>query len=219
MSVRDGRQLVFPALFATALLAACGDKPATPRAYVNAGLTASSAAAGQCNFNSTQQIMLIGHNDTTKPITDSNPLRINDGSQEAGSVHIDCTVHASGSGFNIRISSSVQNAIAGGGGSMTISGNVSCTPSMNGCEPQGGTGLHGTFAQGGIQYDDTNCSLSYTYGGNPILLQGPSATQHAPQVAPGRIWGHVDCPMAATSTGQMFTCDANADFVFENCSQ
>lgn len=219
MMVRDGRQLVFPALVVAALAAACSSTPATARAYVSANIVQSNTAPGQCNLASSTQIMLIGQNNVLQPITDTNPKRISNGSQEAGSVTVQCTVHPSGSGFHIAISSSVSNGISGSGGSMVITGNVTCTPSSNGCAPNGGSGLTGTFDNAGITYTDTNCSISYTYGGNPILLQGPSADQHAPQVAAGRIWGHIDCPNAVTETGQSFTCDANADFVFENCAQ
>jgi hypothetical protein len=205
MTFRDGRHLVFPALLVAAVAVGCSSKPATAKAYVLASLTQSAAGGGTCNFGSSMSILKIGTQDPTMPLTDTNPQRVNDGSSQGGSISLDCTVQPSGGEFNIAISATVRNQLNGGGGSMTITGQVD--PST------GGTGLHGTFANGGVQYDDTNCTLTFTDMGQAITL-----ANNAPKVAAGRIWGHIDCPQAtASGSGQNFTCDASADFVFENC--
>lgn len=203
MTFRDGRSLVFSAFVLAAVAAGCSSKPATAKAYVNASLVQGSGG-GTCNFGSRQSILMIGTS-SLGPLTDTNPERVDNGTTQAGSVSLDCTVSPDGSNFNIEVSSSVKTQLSGGGGSMTVTGVVN--PST------GGTGLHGTFAYGGVQYDDPNCTLVFTYMGNDITLQND-----APKVATGRIWGHVDCPNASSSgSGQNFTCDASADFVFENC--
>ncbi len=203
MTFSDGRHLVIPALVVAAVAVGCSSKPANARAYVAASLR--SGGGGSCNFGSSTNILSIGTQDPTQPLTDKNPERVDNGSSQGGSVSLECTVQPNGSVFNVQISAAVHNNLAGGGGAMTIVGQV---------DPNtGGTGLTGTFANGGVQYMDTNCTLTFTDMGQPISL-----ANNAPKVAAGRLWGHIDCPQAAaTSSGQNFTCDASADFVFENC--
>jgi hypothetical protein len=207
MTFRDGRQLVFPALVVAAVAAGCSSTPATAKAFVKANLQASSSAVGSCNFSAQTQILSIGTADPTKPLSDSNPQRVNNGTTQAGSVILDCLVRQTGSTFTIAVSAEVNNNLAGGGGSMTITG--------SNVDPTTGGTVTGAFAQGPVLYQDTNCTLTYTFEGSPISLQN-----NAPKIAPGRIWAHVDCPMASamsSQSGQSFVCDGNADFVFENC--
>ena len=83
----------------------------------------------------------------------------------------------------------------GGAGAVTLSG---------------GAGIGGTFTRSDGTYTQSTCSLAFTYQG--------SAVPAAPPIAAGRIWGHLSCPAAQVSggTGQ---CDAEADFLFEQCRE
>lgn len=80
------------------------------------------------------------------------------------------------------------------------------------------TGLRGVFSTMGQQFVDNDCTFTETYNNAPLPSGG--------QPAQGRIWGHVDCPNATVNG--MFgvgvdggptprTCEASADFLFENC--
>jgi hypothetical protein len=208
MTFRNGRQLVFPALVVAAVAAGCSAKPATAKAYVLANLSTSLAHPGMCNFGSSMPIVEIGIFDKTMPLTDSNPKRVNDGTtqQGRGGVTLDCTVHPSGSTFNVALSAQDENTTVGGGGGMTVT--------ANGVDPStGATNVTGNFSFGGVQYRDTNCTITYTFNGSQISL-----ANNAPKVAAGRVWAHIDCPNASSQgSGQNNICDANADFVFENC--
>jgi hypothetical protein len=207
MTFRDGRQLVFPALVFVAVAAGCSSKPATARAFVNAALRSGTSSTGACNFSASQPIVQVGTWDKTAALSDTNPTRVNDGTIQGGSVSLDCSVRPTGSTFSIGLSAQVMNTQVGGGGAMTIAGS-NIDPST------GGSNVQGTFAFGGVQYTDSNCTISYTFNGGQISL-----ANNAPKIAPGRIWAHIDCPNASAQgpSGQNLVCDANADFVFENC--
>jgi hypothetical protein len=122
-----------------------------------------------------------------------------------GTVTLSCSVVSSGSGFDIQLSAQESGAQ---GGVLTI-------VSAQGQGAVTGTGTATVVAHFGNQavghYTQNNCTLSYTYNGDPV----PSSA--GPAVAGGRIWAHIDCPMAVDSD-QTATCDAQADFLFENCT-
>jgi hypothetical protein len=138
---------------------------------------------------------------------------VDQGSTGSGTATIDCTVHPSGSGFDISLSISVAG---NPGGSVTIT-----SPQGAGAvTTSGGTGITASFYNAVDEgpYSETNCTLSFTYMGQPVPV--------SPAVATGRIWGHIECP-DAEDTGQETTgpdggiahptCAASADFLFEQC--
>lgn len=130
----------------------------------------------------------------------SNPNRVSDG----GPYHVSCSVKGGGSNFSISVDAISQSTTTGG--SMSLSG--------SGIDPStGGMNLSGTFVgtTTGGQYTANDCVLTY------------STPEGSGGIAPGRIWGHVECDAATNgsvlvSGGAASTCKIEVDFVFENCS-
>ncbi len=197
------------------LLAACGTAAAcssnsTPPA--DAYMAAEVGGGPDCStFPSPVTTWLpVGTDTADKPTTVADQ-----GSTGSGTATIDCMVHPSGSGFDIALSI----VVAGNpGGHVTItsqSGQGTVTTS-------GGTGITASFYNSVDlgPYSETDCTISYTYLGQPVPI--------SPPIAAGRIWGHLNCPHA-TESGQTTTgpdggpttiaCAASADFLFEQCNQ
>jgi len=136
-----------------------------------------------------------------------------DGSNESGAkVSVQCTVSASGSGFDIDLVVS-QGGLMGGSVTITSPGGTGAVTMA------GGSGITGVFeSQTQGRYRETDCTIAFTYQDKPITSQPP--------VAAGRIWGHISCPTAVVSGQtvdvdggtQSVQCDAEADFLFEQCS-
>jgi hypothetical protein len=109
--------------------------------------------------------------------------------------------------FQITLSAAVD-----GMGSFSAYGNVDSS--------NGGQGIIGNFTS--VQDGDfraTDCTISYSYMGGPVPVNGPP-------VQAGRIMAHIDCAnavnmgqsgVAADGGITSRTCDAHADFLFENC--
>jgi hypothetical protein len=196
------------------LLAACGAATAcssttnpTADAFVSATVGAGSDPM-ICAFGGTPMPWLeIGDG------VGGNPTRINNGGSNGdGSVDVNCTVHPDGNGFDISLSAELTGPM---GASLIIqsSGSGAVTTSGGTVQASFGSGTNGS-------YSSNNCTITYTYNG--------TAVPDSPPIAAGRIWGHVDCPAAmdtsSTKTGPdggptSDTCDANADFLFEQCGQ
>jgi hypothetical protein len=194
-----------PALFACIAAASCSSTAPTPEAMVNETMSAGTNIG--CPFQD-ESFARIG------APTSPNPQTVSDGDTYSGAtVHVGCSVTPSGGGFDIQASASITGT---NGGSLTITGHVDST---------GGSGLHGGFTQNGQSYDqDNGCTVTYTMGNppSPVPPQGGG-----PAVAGGRIWGHIDCPMAVDTDrsaqlpdgGSGFaTCEGSADFLFANCT-
>jgi hypothetical protein len=116
------------------------------------------------------------------------------------SVSLSCQVDPSGGGFNIHLSAEIGGV---NGSSISVAGLVTAS---------GGSGIQGTFNSAtAATFSDSNCTVTFTYNSIPVPVAQP--------IAAGRIWGHVDCPSATSGTdgGTVRTCDASADFLFENC--
>ncbi len=115
-------------------------------------------------------------------------------------VGVSCTVSGSDSaGYNIFATATYGTNI----GSLTIQGHVDGTKKAQ-------ENINGQFndnlPKGMIaNLTEANCTITYT--NNPNM-----------GVAQGRIWAHIDCP-TANDANRSRTCDANADFRFENCGQ
>src|ERR1700722_6669608 len=144
------------------------------------------------------------------------PTTVTDqGTAANGAVTVDCTVTADGSGFDVILDVSV----AGPNGGMI---NIASPPGEGAVTSAGGSGISASFTGDGGHgpYTAGDCTITFSYQGKPVPT--------SPPIAPGRIWGHIDCP-DASAVGQgtvgpdggseAFTCPASADFLFENCNQ
>ena len=135
--------------------------------------------------------------------TGGNPTTVQDGGNNGnGNVAVACKVTPSGNGFDIELSVDQSGTQ---GASMTITGSVDPT--------SGGTGITGTFTSysDGGPYTSNACVITYEYN--------MAAVPVSPPVAGGRIWGHIECPVAMLGGQPGKQCDARADFLFEQCSQ
>jgi hypothetical protein len=195
----------WPMLLASCALVACSSKSQPPDSFVDATIQHGSDP-GACNIQQNQTALSIGTATGNKPTT------VNDGDQQNGAatVHVTCDVTTSGGGFDIKL---VVEQEGLNGGSLTIT-----SPTGQGAVTQtGGSGITGVWQVDNLgSYSSKDCTISYTYQGGPVPV--------SPPVAAGRIWGHLSCPNA-TLGGQTLPdggakfCDAEADFLFENCSQ
>jgi hypothetical protein len=165
--------------------------PPIPNGFVSAFVGPGNANAVACGYAAQQSFLQIGIP------TDLDPSTITSGMD---SVSLSCQVDPSGGGFNIHLSAAISGVNAG---SISVAGQVTAS---------GGSGIQGVFisATAGT-FSDSNCTITFTYNDSPVPA--------APPIAAGRIWGHVDCPKATSSTdgGTIRTCDASADFLFQNC--
>jgi hypothetical protein len=199
----------WPALLASSALVACSSKPQAPDAFVFATVNQSSIDHSACNVSSQQTALSIG------TATGTDPTRVSDGEQQNGAatVHVTCSVTPSGGGFDIKL---VVEQEGLNGGSLTITS----PPGKGAVSQQGGMGVTGVFqSDANGSYSETDCTIAYTYGYPPAPV--PVDTP----ISAGRIWGHLSCPkanLAGVGTlpdgGSQF-CDAEADFIFENCGQ
>jgi hypothetical protein len=163
-----------------------------------------------CNLKVQQTFVGIGTAVAGKPVT------VNDGDTQSGSsqVHVSCSVTTAANGFDVSLSASMEGLQ---GGSLTITS----PPGQGAVTESGGSGIRGTFqsANSGV-YSENDCTITYTYNS--------SAVPDTPAIAAGRIWGHISCPNAKNSGSTTVgadggatnvTCDAEADFLFEQCGQ
>jgi hypothetical protein len=185
-----------------AVLLGCSSSPAHSQ---DGGTTSNADAFVQATVCS-QPWLLAGQATTELPVT------VRDGDSTGTEVFsVTCTVHAVGAGFDVSLSLSDQGPQ---GGSVTITspagaGDVSAS---------GGSGISATFTSArGVIAHGRDCTITPTYQGQPVS-QNPS-------IFAGKIWGHVSCPAAvltmeagAPDAGGS-KCDAEADFLFENCAQ
>lgn len=153
-----------------------------------------------CGYQSDEAFLQIGAATVPEPVTfTSAELQ-----SAAGTLSLSCKVDPSGGGFNVQLSAEIDGR--DGISSVSVAGMVTT---------EGGHNIQGTLTSAtGGSFTASNCSISFTYNGNPVPVMPP--------IAAGRIWGHLDCPEAmAPATpvmdGGPATCDAQADFLFENC--
>jgi hypothetical protein len=134
--------------------------------------------------------------------TAGKPTTVTDGAAtNGGTASVACTVHPDGTGFDVQLSASLN------GDSITIT-----SPAGKGVvTAAGGLGLQTTFVTSTGTYVEDDCSLTFTYMTDQVPV--------SPPVAAGRIWGHVQCPTAALKGQSSVTCEASADFLFEQCGQ
>jgi hypothetical protein len=134
---------------------------------------------------------------------------------EGNPVKVSCTVATSGNGFDIALSATEEGI---NGASLVIT-----SPMGKGAVTQSGaTGITGGFQSGTLgDYQASDCTIAFTYGG--------SVVPDMPPIAAGRIWGHLSCPHAQQlgmttenpdgGGAVSVQCDAEADFLFQECAQ
>ena len=200
MMLKSLKHAVLSALLACAAVAACSKTPAPEDAYVNATVGAGANPI-LCGASSTSSFFSVGQTNSS-----NFPMTVPSGEN---AVTVECTVAQNGDGFNIALNANLPGS---SGGAFTLTGHVNAS---------GGTGLHGYFSSTTDAYSASDCTVTYTYNRGAIAKDQT--------VASGQIFGHVDCPEAVTTgtteiplpdggTGQE-TCDASADFLFQNCSE
>jgi hypothetical protein len=120
-----------------------------------------------------------------------------------GSAHVAVQCAVSGnnsSGFTVTAQTTYGTI-----GSFLISGHFPGPAAGSGAIPTA-TGIHAEFnSNQGLIADMSANDCTVTFTGN----QG---------IAPSRIWGVIDCP-DANDPKRSTTCDGNAEFLFENCSE
>jgi hypothetical protein len=179
-----------------------------PDTFVNAAVGGGSACAAYPSLKEWLQIgqAVAGH-----------PNTVQDGGQDRNAnVSVSCTVHPQGSGFDVELS-----AVEAGpqGGSLTIT-----SPQGQGIVTTAtSSGISASFVvPGGMVFRaQGGCTITYQYdpGGSVGGVAGDSPVPTNPPITAGRIWGHIKCPNATATAQSMLVCDAEADFMFEQCTQ
>jgi hypothetical protein len=201
----------FALVAACTVSSACGSNSSpVPATYIAATVGQGNNETA-CNFSGTQQWLNIGtYEPTTEPKLQANASTLN-----GNAVNVVCTVATSGNGFDIALSATEEG---GGGGSVVMT-----SPVGQGAVTQsGGSGITAGFESGSFgKYLETDCTISFTYSGATV--------PNTPPIAAGRIWGHLSCPHAqqagetrANPDGGApvtVTCDAEADFLFQECAE
>jgi hypothetical protein len=187
---------------------ACSSTPAQPQAFVKLVMTSSNTFPGMCvGYPSDTTIMQVGEPGDPNVMPAIQPTRVTTG---ASSVLISCSVHPTGSdNFQVDLAISQGDVSGMGSSSLTVSGVVNSST--------GGTNVDGnvsTTVGGG--YQSKTCNVTFT------TLPGTGASPSGPPVDAGRIWAHLSCdgiqdPSITTQSGGLSTCDAEVDFIFENC--
>jgi hypothetical protein len=156
-------------------------------------------------YPSDTTIMQVGEPGDPNVVPAVQPTRVTTG---ASSVLISCSVHPTGSdNFQVTLAISQGNVSGMGSSSLTVSGVVNSST--------GGSNVDGnvsTTVGGG--YQSKTCSITFN-------TPGTGASPSGSPVDAGRIWAHLSCdgiedPSIAAGGGPS-TCDAEVDFIFENC--
>ncbi|MDP9150514.1 MAG: hypothetical protein M3O36_11320 [Myxococcota bacterium] len=199
------RAALAPALLAVSVLTACSSSAPHPAgAYVKATLSSGPSSSPQLCMLQGQEVVTLGTE------TSPTPTRAVDGDiASTGKASITCTVATKGDGFDLSLFASVA-----GMGTLGVNGHVTS---------KGGEPVTAAFQTTGGSFKSDSCTFTYTYSGGPV------PTSAGPAIAAGRVWGHVSCPAALQNSGQMVVlpdgttatrqCDAEADVLFESCSQ
>lgn len=191
---------------------ACSSTAAAPQAYVFLTMSSSIASPGQCvGYPSDTTLMQVGTpGDPNASPKATAPTRITTGAQH---IQIACTVHQQGGSFAVNLQIAQADVNGTGATTLTVSGMVD--PST------GGTNLASdVFNTKAGDYHSTTCNVSFD------TSKGAGALPAGAPVAPGRIWAHLSCDGTQNTdittgtppnTGPS-TCDAESDFIFENCN-
>jgi hypothetical protein len=185
------------ALTTAATLLGCGsDNPPPPRVYMSSYLQVGNNPAATCNLKEGTWID-IG--------TEANS--INDGDTQSGAgVSVQCSVTASGSGFNVFATASLESVV---GGTYTVG-----SPDAQVLFTPGGTVSNVKVVTHGntdvATFNESDCTFDYT----------DTDANSGPGIAAGRVWGTVTCPSAVdTAESPSQICEIVSTFRFENCQQ
>lgn len=116
-------------------------------------------------------------------------------------VSVNCKVSPNSTGYSVEATASYGNV-----GSITITGQFNVA---SGASPGTQSNITGSFndaVPGGLIAHLTESDCTVTFSKNSHM-----------GIAPTRVWGYIDCPHDTASNGTV--CDANAEFLFENCGQ
>ncbi len=201
MMLKSLKHAGWPALLACAAAAACSKMPAAQDAFVIATVGPGSDPTLCSGVSSTASFFTVGQTNSS-----NYPMTVPDGQ---GPLTVNCTVTSNGGGYDVRLSAQLPGSE---GGAFSLTGHV---------DANGGTGLTAIFANAMEgDFSSTSCTVTYKYAGSTIAADQT--------VSAGQIFGHVDCPEATNSNTQITlsdgaaattTCDASADFLFQNCAE
>jgi hypothetical protein len=190
---------------------ACSSTPEPPQAFVMLVMSASRAMPGLCvGYPSDTTIMQVGEPGNPNALPKATqPTRISTGAQ---SVEIVCSVHPTGSTYDVNLQIR-QGDMGMGSSSLTVV--ATNVDPVNGAMNVSGTVSN---SQSG-DYTSSACTISFK-------TPGAGAQPAGSPVEPGRIWAHLSCDettnsaiqVGTPSNPQSSTCDAEVDFIFENCS-
>jgi hypothetical protein len=205
------RHAVGLSLLACAALASCSNSPPPPpNTVIEAKLGPSRDAMNNnlCSLGNLKDVLTIGTFTGTLPTPQPN------GGSQGGGVAVSCTVSG---GFDVTLTAVLGGDL--GGGSITI-GTGHVDPSTG---SQHIPGNLSTMVDGSFSGD---CSIAFTFNGGAVPVQNGT-----PPIAGGRIWAHLSCPKMSNTSGQSVIipsgqsqasvteiCDAEVDFLFQNCS-
>jgi hypothetical protein len=194
---------------ACAVSSACSSNSApVEETYISA--TVGDGTNGTLCHLDNQAWLNIGTYETDLPTTQKNGSTL-----QGNLVKVSCTVATSGNGFDIALSATEEGI---DGASVVIT-----SPVGKGAVTQsGGSGITGGFQSGTYgSYQETDCTIAFTYSG--------AVVPNMPPIAAGRIWGHLSCPQAQQlgmttrnpdgGAAVPVQCDAEADFLFQECAQ
>jgi hypothetical protein len=201
--------IAFTAMSGAATVACKNDAPSVAQAYVEATLNGAQGSQylGECEVQSSTTWLSIG----ADPGAPKLPATVEDGS---GSAHISCTVNQTGMDqYSLSLSAEVEGMM---GGTLTITSDPG-TPITS----MGGTNLSMDSSisnQGFGHLKATGCTLDFSVG----------RASGGVNIAPGRVWGRVSCPVAMDISGldkmgpdggpTPVTCATFATFLFQACS-
>jgi hypothetical protein len=198
MTFRAFPPLVVTAISSCVLASACSGSSPTAKAFVDAQLE-SGATGGSCTFSDVTALQ-IG----PTAMAGQTVQRVANG----GINSVSCTVKASNGGFSVQAQIESTSSVVGQGGSLRITGNVGKDGTA--------TGIDVTLNASGQTYAGSGCTITTGFGANAIGGVTLGLPPALPSVAPGRLWGHLECLEASISNGTSH-CKVEADFVLENC--
>jgi hypothetical protein len=182
-----------------------------PDVFVRA-LVGPGTLPQQCTYASEELWLTLG-----QLVPRSKPTTVPAGSSQLGNtLSVQCAVRPVAGGFDVSLDAALSNGV--GMSILPPSGTPGAVNATTG--GQGLTGIFTPSATNGWQYNSSSCSIAFTYNAAPVPANAP--------ISAGRIWAHVSCPDAqnraqslpAPDGGTTYeTCDFEADFLFENCSQ
>ncbi|CAN5557794.1 hypothetical protein BH09MYX1_BH09MYX1_14210 [soil metagenome] len=193
-------------------VAACGGDPPPVK---RAGLVSSIGPGPQSPYSGCPilQQSVISAGDPNVSVYDSG----------VGGVNIECSVIPAGADYtvNARITGPARDSQdkSIGGGTITIQGTFKAWDKDKPAATW--TGVKGIFQRSDIGvFTQTDCTAGYVNDqGQAIVITDSGAIQ--PNIAPGRIWATLSCPVAKGPSDKpnFVSCDARVTFRLENCDQ